>query len=566
MGDFRVFVIITLSATCFARDRSIPGSCADLAECSLFEAAQQSDSGSFVQIAVRTSTGLMDQAINYPSLEEQSILVINKMPRLRDRRLLPAVYLFTALLFCSLLLKWYRSYEGSQDDISSKVKEEGTTSIVRLMGNIWPNIILAGFVVGMMEPLQPYICLSFFAQTYTDLHPNRIRCDLTPEAEYCKKAVTDSVWWTSLMSVISAAVHIGLGPALGALSDAFGRKPIIIICESLKLIPSLSFALFVFFSEISLYFWYALSVFTFLPVLAVWFALITDLIIEPERRATAFGLCLLAWELSGLLGMIIGTQLSVLGTVALSVIVHIANLLYIVVLVKETLPESSRAPVKLESLAPVFGLSILARNSLMRRLCVVFTVSEFVTVGLEKIGLAYFQKHLAFDKTDNYVNCILGQVSVLAWIACLMHQIVALVGEFGLLIVAQGVGLLFNLGIYICTSTSQIFAFQGVLSGAVALIFPATAALKGSMVATSEQGHLQGAVQGVRSLASCLGPLFFGCIFNILDRNTSSSLHVESIHHSGFIFALGAILHGFTIPVIFSMPHDILQRISSGDG
>merc|ERR1712232_1414052 len=226
---------------------------------------------------------------------------------------------------------------------------------------MWPTVFMAAFSVGMLLPLESYISLNFFAQRYTDLNPKQIHCETAPDVQHCKNAVNDNVKWTGIASTIAVVVHICLGPAIGVISDAYGRKPVIVVCGVLGLIPSVAQALFIYWN-VSLYLWYGLYLFSHLPVVAAWFALITDLVENVEHRAAAFGFVLVAWESSMLMGMVAGARLSLRTTVAVAMLVHVGNVFYLLLGLRESLPPHRRSSLKLGSMFPVTGLSIVTRN------------------------------------------------------------------------------------------------------------------------------------------------------------------------------------------------------------
>mmetsp|Transcript_38957 Transcript_38957/g.90295 ORF Transcript_38957/g.90295 Transcript_38957/m.90295 type:complete len:462 (-) Transcript_38957:57-1442(-) len=430
---------------------------------------------------------------------------------------------------------------------------EDRWEIFVLLANLWPAFLLTGMSMGIIFPMESYIALNFFAQQYTDKSPGEIRCEVSPDAAYCKAAVHDSVRWTSISSVVHSGMSIAFGPAVGVLSDAYGRRPMIITTSALGMLPNAAQVLFVYFN-VSLYLWYALLFFASIPVIGVWFALVTDLIPNPSRRAAAFGLALIAWECAMLLGMVVGALLPLRAALAVSTTVHAVNVLWQAFYLGESLPQAKRKRLKAGPLLPIAGLSILVRNAQLFLLSVIFFTSSFVGAGIDRVGSSYLQKYLAWNKTEQYVVSILGQVSTLLWVGCALQRINAAVGEVGLLRVGQVAGLVHAVAMYFMRTPFEVYAVRSVTVGAMALAFPATAALKGGLVEEHEQGHVQGAVQTAKSVAAGLGPVVFGAVFN------ACSAANDLTWSTGLIFLLGAAIYCVLLPLTLALPQDILRN------
>jgi len=442
---------------------------------------------------------------------------------------------------------------------SSDQEASGWANQFILLRNLWPIVFIGGLAYGISMPLEDYVSLNFFAQKYANLRPELIHCEITPDLDYCKKAVNDNVEWKSITGVMAAAIQLCLGPAIGMISDAYGRQPVIVTINIIHLVPAIAQALFVYFN-VSLYLWYALFIFAVVPDLAVWLALITDLIENPQNRASAFGLTVVAWQLSVLLGMAVGSTMPLPAAIAAALLFKVANIAYMFFGLSETLPSERRKPLSSGVLRQGGGLLILFRSWQLRSVTFVFIISQFVNDGLAKVGNSYFQKYLNWNQHDNYMGAILAELSVLTWTGLFLQPFLSYSGEIGILFISQAVCAIKYTCTYFVTSKEQFCALQGTLAGAAGLTFPVAAALKSNMVDDDEQGHIQGAVQTGKNVAGFLGTVCFGALFNMLDTNLVVGSGVDHKQTAKLIFVFGAILSLCAMPIIVTLPRDIMQQ------
>ncbi|CAL1161319.1 unnamed protein product, partial [Cladocopium goreaui] len=181
--------------------------------------------------------------------------------------------------------------------------------VARQLGSVWIPVLFGGLSTGIRTTNLSYLGLNFFAQQYTDLRPGDIRCEDTPEASYCQAAINDNLFWSTTIGAIGSVLHFVLGPFLGALSDAIGRRPVILLCSLLGYPSLVSLALFVY-RNVSMYITFALMPLGELPVLAIWFAYIVDLIEDSRDSSVAFGLVSAGALLSTMVGATVGNFLS----------------------------------------------------------------------------------------------------------------------------------------------------------------------------------------------------------------------------------------------------------------
>lgn len=407
--------------------------------------------------------------------------------------------------------------------VDSSRQEDGDAAldfykVAGQLGSVWIPVLFGGLSTGIRTTNLSYLGLNFFAQQYTDLRPEDIRCEDTPEASYCQAAINDNLFWSTTIGAIGSVLHFVLGPFLGALSDAIGRRPVILLCSLLGYPSLVSLALFVY-RNVSMYITFALMPLGELPVLAIWFAYIVDLIEDSRDSSVAFGLVSAGALLSTMVGATVGNFLSLQEGVAAMMFFDIIILLpYLVCCLPETLPQSKRQAMQWRAAAPGLGLSILGRNQLFLQLSTLVVGSTFIGTGFQRVSSSFLQKYIRWPKSCNNLAFIIGCSSSILWAGgglSITHRAVGDVGSLGL---ALWAGALYMLCFACITQQWQVYILNAVLLGPQALAFPAISAIKSRLVAEHEQGLLQGSLTTGKSIAECIGPILFGFLFEVFSR------------------------------------------------
>ncbi|CAE7724725.1 Ankrd17 [Symbiodinium sp. CCMP2592] len=396
-------------------------------------------------------------------------------------------------------------------------REESPTSelykVVKQLRSLWLPVILGGVNTGIQTSSLSYIGLNFFAQQYTSLRPEDIHCEDTPELVYCQAAIKDNLFWSSIIGAAGSFLHFTLGPFLGSLSDTIGRRPVILLCSFLGY-PSLMALILFVYRNTSLYYTFALLPLAELPVLAIWFAFIVDLMEDTRDSSVAFGLIMAAGLLATMLGTGIGAALTLKAGVLVMAIVYVVILLpYLVCCLPETLPSTKRQPLSCAAAAPGLGLGILARNALFVQLSTLVIGSTFIGNGFQRVSTSFLQTYVHWPKSCNNFAIAIAMASSVAWAGVGLSFTTRIAGDVGTLGLALFAGALYMLCFAFVTEAWHVYLLNAVLLGPQALAFPATSAIKSRLVAESEQGQLQGALTTGKSIAESLGPLIFSFLF-----------------------------------------------------
>ncbi len=318
-------------------------------------------------------------------------------------------------------------------------------------------------------------------------------------------------------------------PVLGALSDRFGRRPVVLASNLglgldyvfMALAPTLPF----------LFVGRLISGATAASV-ATANAYISD-ITPPEKRAGRFGLIGAAFGLGFILGPAIGGALGAhdlrfpfWAAAAFS----LANFLYGYFILPESLAPEKRTPKIVWRSANVLGsLDFLRRQPALVLIASGLFLSFLAHESLPALFVLYTQHRYAWDPaTTGWALAIVG-VSQTVVSGALVRPAVARLGERTTLIIALTCGAL-GLAAYAFAPTGALFMAAPPLIALWGMANPSFQGLATRLAGASEQGRLQGALGSLRGVSGMVGPLLFSQIFAL-------SLAVDMFPGAGFFVA-----------------------------
>jgi DHA1 family tetracycline resistance protein-like MFS transporter len=323
---------------------------------------------------------------------------------------------------------------------------------------------------------------------------------------------------------------------LGALSDRFGRRTVILLSNFglgldyilMAMAPSLSW----------LFVGRVISGITAASFSTAG-AYIAD-VTPPEKRAASFGMLGAAFGLGFILGPAIG---GVLGSFdphlpfwfagGLSLL----NAMYGLFVLPESLPPERRAPFVWKRANPIGALKFLRSQRELFGLATVNFLGYIAHEVLPSTFVLYAGYRFAWDeRTVGLFMAGIGAGGMLVGMG-LVGPVVRLLGERGTLLfgLLAGTAAFSFYGL----APSSIFLFIGLpLQSLWGLCGPAAQGLMTARVHPSEQGRLQGAQSSLRGIAGLLGPGLFTLTFaHFIGSETS-------LHLPGAPFVLAASLLG----------------------
>ena len=307
------------------------------------------------------------------------------------------------------------------------------------------------------------------------------------------------------------AMQFIFSPVLGAWSDRFGRRPIILLsCFGLgvdyivmALAPSLRW---LFLGRI-------ISGITASNISTA-FAYVTD-VTPPEKRAKPFGMISAAFGLGFVIGPAVGGYLGNSNLRApfwAAAILSLVNSLYGFFVLPESLPKERRAKSAWHMANPLGALSLLRSHHELAGLSVVVTLYYLAHNSLPSIWALYTEYRYSWSHGD--VGLSLAVVGVCAAVVsgALVGPFVKRFGERRSLLAGLTCGTLGFAGFAMATrgwiimSVIPLIALWGIAA-------PAIQSLMSRRVDPSSQGKLQGAINSIRALTGMAGPVLFTQVF-----------------------------------------------------
>jgi hypothetical protein len=122
-----------------------------------------------------------------------------------------------------------------------------------------------------------------------------------------------------------------------------------------------------------------------------------------EQRKHSFGVVLGAFSLCAIVGPIVGVYVPEPYNFVVVVALASANLLYMLLVMPETLQPELRQPFSRGAFNPLASFGILNRHALFRRLAVLICLSYSALMGLLEVSQLYSRARFHFGPSDNAV-------------------------------------------------------------------------------------------------------------------------------------------------------------------
>lgn len=318
-------------------------------------------------------------------------------------------------------------------------------------------------------------------------------------------AISDASVVFGLLVAIYSVMQFFCAPILGALSDRFGRRPVILLA-----LAGLGFDYVLLCVAPSIW-WLVLGrvvagIFgaTFTPAGAY----IAD-VSPPEKRAANFGLIGVAFGLGFIAGPVLG---GLLGETNLRLPFMVcagltfANFLFGLLVMPESLRPENRRAINWSQMNPLGALQAVWRYRGVAAMVPIYVVAQLAQQGLQSVWVPYTTYRYGWSVAE--VGASLAVVGLLFAISqgALVRPMVARFGELRTLTTALAVAVVGMLLFGLASQGWMMYAVTALYCAGLGLLNPAVQGLMSRSVPPTEQGLLQGAMASVMTGSAIIGP------------------------------------------------------------
>jgi DHA1 family tetracycline resistance protein-like MFS transporter len=307
-------------------------------------------------------------------------------------------------------------------------------------------------------------------------------------------------------------MQFAFAPLVGALSDRFGRRPVILLA---LVGMAINYVLLAFAPSLA---WFALGRMVagaFGATFSAAGAYLAD-VTPPEKRAQAFGLIGAAFGVGFITGPAIG---GVLGAVDLrlpfvvAAVLSLADFLFAYFALPESLAPANRKPFNLRRANPVGALREMAKYSSVFGLMAIFVLAVFASRVAEMTWVLFTSYRFDWGPTETGLSlAMVGVVAVVSQ-AGLVRVVVPRLGERRAVLMGLAVTALVFTLYGLVPAGWMLFPVMALSAFGWTVAQPAVQALLSQAVPANEQGLLQGALASMTNLTSIFGPPIWTGLF-----------------------------------------------------
>ncbi len=329
--------------------------------------------------------------------------------------------------------------------------------------------------------------------------------------EVTGRPLSEAALWGGVLATSFAVMQFLFGPVIGALSDRFGRRPVLLLSLAVMAADYLVMAL-------AASIWLLLAARLVSGITAATFstagAFIAD-ITPPDQRGRRFGLIGAGFGVGFVLGPLIGGLLAAIDPRApfyAAAALALANLAFGFFVLPETVTANTRRPLSLARANPLGALRAVTRLPGLRRLLATFLLLGIAMNVYPAIWAYFGQARFGWDTTMVGVSLAVYGISFALGQALLVGPLIRRFGEHR----AAHLGMWVNVATLTCLGLVTSPALALMITPVTALggvVTPALQAIASRQTPADAQGELQGVFASLNAIAMITAPLIMTTTF-----------------------------------------------------
>jgi DHA1 family tetracycline resistance protein-like MFS transporter len=352
--------------------------------------------------------------------------------------------------------------------------------------------------------------------------------------EVTGRPLSEAALWGGVLATSFAVMQFIFGPTIGALSDRFGRRPVLLLS---LLVMAADYLVMALAGSI----WLLLAARLVSGIAAATFATagayIAD-ITPADQRGRRFGLIGAGFGVGFVLGPLIGGLLAAIDPRApfyAAAGLALANLAFGFFVLPETVTAATRRPFTLSRANPLGALRAVTRLPGLRRILATFLLLGIAMNVYPSIWSYFGQARFGWDTTMVGVSLAVYGVSFALGQALLVGPLIRRFGEHRAAYYGMWVNVLTLTGLGLVTSPTLALLLTPVtaLGGVVT---PALQAIASRSTPADAQGELQGVFASLNAIAMITAPLIMTTTFSVFSAPDAP------VFAPGAPFLLAAIL------------------------
>ena len=325
--------------------------------------------------------------------------------------------------------------------------------------------------------------------------------------------LSEAALWGGILAASFAVMQFAFGPIIGALSDRFGRRPILLIALFVMSLDYLVMA-------VAHVFWLLLLGRIIGGITAATqptaYAAIADLS-SPDEKAARFGLLGAAFGVGFVFGPMIGGLLADYGTRApfyAAAALAAANMVLGYFVMPETVTDTNRRSFDLKRANPFGAFYHVGKTQDFRRLLLMFFFYQVAFFVYPAVWAFFTAERFGWD--ERMIGLSLGVVGICMAVVqgALVPVFLKRFGEAGTVIWGLGFSMVAFL-ILAFLSNGLIALILTPISTLGALVTPAMQGIMSRRTADDSQGELMGVLTSTAALATIVSPLLMTSTFAV---------------------------------------------------